>query len=242
MRIGIVGTSHSQGAQPIAPDLEQFYKSTNRRFTQPLEQHLRAAMPDYEFYNMAASGRGTERYLSCIVHLKQKYSIDAVLLEYANNRSANSYWIHPSTETKNIEQFSEDYIENNQAYIGSINTLTKISKGIPNQFSKREQNAWRKISESIFYETGSARLQGQNDIKQAWDLCDQLGITVVAWEFTNYYIPYRKNFLPFKSWMHTTDIDKADWFCDGHHASNSMYRLGAYEYFKPLVMDAINAS
>lgn len=242
MRIGIIGTSHSQGIQPYSTNLKQFYQSDEKKFTKPLEYHLQAAMPEYKFYNVAASGRGTERYLSCIVHLKQKYSVDAVLLEYANNRTANSYWIHPSTETENIKQFSEDYIENNREYIGSINNLSGIGLGIINQFSKHEQNAWRKISKAIFYETGSARLQGINDIKQAWDLCDQLDITVVAWEFTNYYITYRKNFLPFKSWMHTTDTDKDNWFCDGHHANDKMYKLGAHEYFKPLIVDAINAS
>lgn len=227
MRIGIVGTSFSQGQAPIGS-----------HFTKPLEYHLMNAMP-YEFYNTAASGRGTERYLSCIVHLKQKYSIDAVLLEYATNRSANSYWINETEETGDLN----DIIENNKEYVGSINNINNTTKGVPNRFSKRDIRAWKQISESLFYESLGTRIQGINDIKQSWDLCEMLNIKVIGWEFKNNHILFKKNFVPFTTWMklHCT-TPQENWYCDGTHASDSVYEQGAEEYFKPLIVDVLNAN
>ena len=234
MRIGIIGTSHSQGQQPYTDNLKDFFKldPAVRTYTKPLEYHLKRAMPEHEFYNVACSGRGTERYLSCITHLKNTYSVQAILMEYSANRETNAYW---SNETVSKDNFNvKDYIENNSKYISSINGPTQVF-GVPEQLSRREIQAWKDMCALLFHDSQGTRLRGLVDIQQSWDLCELLNITVIPWEFKNHSININRNFMPFIGWLNTIGIPEDQRYCDGHHATDSILERAAVEYFKPLV-------
>lgn len=240
MRIGIIGTSHSQGRQPYTNNLKEFFKldPADRSYTEPLEYHLKRAMPEHEFFNVACSGRGTERYLSCITHLKNTYSVQAILMEYNANREPNAYWsnetVSPYIFDVDKHKFVKDYIENNSKYISSINGPTQVF-GVPEKLSRREIQAWKDMCALLFHDSKGTRLRGLVDIQQSWDLCKLLDIAVIPWEFKNHSININRNFMPFIGWLTTTDIPKDQWYCDGHHATDSILERAAVEYFKPLV-------
>lgn len=249
-RIGMIGTSHTQGWQPVLSKKvkhKDFYHQTDKQFTKFLDEHLSTAMPEHEFFNLGKSGRGTERYLESIVYLKKKYNIDFLLLEYAENRKNNSFCrsedilkqqLHSLIENKsNIDLLVEDIICNNEKYVASINNLYNEVTGILERVPFKKVKSWKQVCAVQFYDSLEPRILGLKDIQQSYDLCEMLDIKVVPWSF---YISDNilKNKNVFNNFLNKTNIDKNMYYCDGFHASDVAYEKGCREFFKPLI-DAI---
>lgn len=251
MKIGIVGTSHSQGYQPYTnglskEEIKSFWQNKNSKFTKSFEHHLQTAMPMYKFINLAASGRGSERYLECVVHLKKQHNIDALLLEISADRTANtfyrceqkmSYWEKHLLEHPNdIDIFINEFFNNNGIYTCSINKVFDDNdNGILNNIPENKLSVWRQIQSIIFQESAQVRLLGMKQLKQTYDLCNMLDVKVIPWNFrvTDIsVIPLKQN-MPFNVWMHTNGLENN--YCDGWHGDDVAYAKGAKEYFMPLI-------
>ena len=251
MKIGIIGSSHSQGRQPITngltkEEIKNFWVNKDSKFTKPFEKHLHNAMPNYQFYNLAASGRGSERYLECVVQLKKKYNIDALLLELGADRTANTFYRcehkmqqwekHLLKNPYDIDNFVNEFFEQNGLYTCSINKVfDDQDNGILNGVPESKLQPWRQIQSIIFQESAQVRLLGMKNIKQTYDMCKMLGIKVIPWNFriTDINVIPVKESVPFNIWMENNNL--GDNYCDGWHGDDTAYEKGAKEYFKPII-------
>lgn len=255
MKIGIIGTSHSQGRQPFTngltkEEIKNFWVNKDSKFTKPFEEHLHNAMPEYHFYNLAASGRGSERYLECVVQLKKKYDIDALLLEIGADRTANTFyrcehkmqqWEKELIENpKKIDQFIDEFFEQNGLYTCSINKVfDDQDNGILNGVPESKLKVWRQIQSIIFQQSSQIRLLGMKTIKQTYDLCNILNIKVIPWNFriTDINVIPVTQQVPFNIWMANNGLGNN--YCDGHHGDDIAYEKGSKEYFKPIIETAL---
>ena len=249
MRIGIIGTSHSQGQQPYTngmskDKLRHYWKQKDTKFTKCLGDHLHNAMPENEFINFASSGRGTERYIGSVIQLKKQYNIDAVLMELSADRTANTYykWEEKFTEWEKtipvddtMKHFNQDWYEKHGSYTGSINSLFGDPMGILEGIPSNTLTAWKDVQKILFQESASVRVCGIGHMLQTIDLCNMLGIRIIPWEFRPIHI---------KNLITTYDINFVDWMCeqglqdclcDGWHADDEAYTQGAQKYFKPII-------
>lgn len=89
-KIGIVGSSYSMGSQLYNNPYyeEETLNKLRTKALLPIFQKISYEEYDNgeEFFSMAKSGQGTEQYLSHIIFLKKKYSINILLLEIVENR------------------------------------------------------------------------------------------------------------------------------------------------------------
>ena len=251
MKIGIIGSSHSQGRQPVTngltkEEIKNFWYNKNSKFTKPFQDHLKTVMPEHEFINLAASGRGSERYLECVVQLKTKYNVDAILLEIGADRTANTFYRceskmsdwekHLLKQPQDIDKFIDEFFVENGHYTCSINKVFEDGdNGILNGIPETKLSIWRQIQSIIFQESAQVRLLGMKNIKQTYDLCKLLDIKVIPWNFrvTDIsVIPLKQN-MPFNVWMHKNGLENN--YCDGWHGDDVAYAKGAKEYFMPLI-------
>lgn len=251
MKIGIIGTSHSQGRQPCTngltkDEIKNFWQNKNSKFTKPFEDHLQNAMPECDFFNLAASGRGSERYLECVVQLKKKYNIDALLLEISADRTANTFYRceHKMQQWEkdllknpnNIDNFIDEFFNQNGLYTCSVNKVfDDQDNGILNNVPESKLKIWRQIQSIIFQQSAQIRLLGMKSIKQTHDMCKMLNIKVIPWNFriTDINVIPINESIPFNEWMEKNGLGNN--YCDGWHGDDIAYSRGAKEYFKPLI-------
>lgn len=90
INVGIVGSSFSEGAQNIIVD-GQFLKDEDCNYI--TTKNLVHIFKDYnenkelDFFSLADSGHGSEKYLSDIIYLKNKHDIKILLIELVENRA-----------------------------------------------------------------------------------------------------------------------------------------------------------
>jgi len=246
-RIGMIGTSHTQGCQPVLSKKvkhKDFYQLETKKFTKYLDEHLKKSMPEHDFFNLGKSGRGTERYLESIVYLKKKFDIDFLLLEYAENRKNNAFYCSEIIleerllalikDKSTIDLLVEDIIANNEKYVTSINSLYNEVSGILESIPVKKVKHWKEVCAVQFYDSLEPRILGLKDIQQSYDLCKMLDIKVVPWTFYKSDDILNTNNI-FNKFLNKTNIDKNMQYCDGFHASNIAYEKGSDEFFKPLI-------
>lgn len=222
-KVGLLGGSHVQGVQPYA---------NSDRYTQPLDYHLSNAIPEMKFYNTAISGRGTERYLNCLVQLIENYDIDTVLVDEMSNRSLNYFWWNEPEYLKLIEKHENENIEEEIAKTFSmyeeqyatyahrsseLYTKPSVIKDLP----KSMISNWNDITVML----GSSSIEvvlGIRDLYNTRKLCERLGIKFVMWSFN----------LELKPLLINTFSNYEVVSCDGHHMNDDAMEWAAKKFFK----------
>jgi len=231
MKIGIIGTSHSEGNI-------QYTGSVKR--TLPFEQHLKNAMPQHEFINLAKAGRGSERYLDCIVTAKEKYNVDAILIEYAADRSSNHYWYNESAidKLKDAKTIASELIEDTHCYIRSLQGIKEDNEGILKDIPQKKFEIFKEVNSIIFRESKYVITMGIKNVYQSLQLCKLLDITFIPWEYTYTEIPIKREYVKTMLQYIKENNLQAE-LCDGYHSNDKVYNLAAHNFFKPLVEQCI---
>lgn len=231
MKIGIIGTSHSEGNI-------QYTGSVNR--TLPFEKHLSNAMPNYDFINLAKAGRGSERYLECIVTAKDKYNVDAILIEYAADRTSNNYWYNESAIKKltDAKKIANEIIEDTHCYIRSLQGIEKDNEGILKNIPQKKFKTFKEVNSIIFRESKYVNTMGIKNVYQCLQLCKLLDIKFIPWEYTYTKFPIKRKYVK-TMLQYIKDNDLQHEVCDGYHSNDKVYNLAAYDLFKPLIAQCI---
>lgn len=177
MKLGIVGSSFSVGnhTNPITGknDLALPFEIWIKKYS------------NIEVINAACASKGTELYLNKVLYLKKQHSIDTLLMEVINNRSMLNF-------KTQIESYKVIWKENDIDNI--IDNVFKDSRSMfeyqryihqdidYNNFgTKQEYRHWKRFQESIAANCTMNEFWALIDMKQTVDLCELLGIKVVAW-------------------------------------------------------------
>lgn len=177
MKLGIVGSSFSVGnhTNPITGknDLALPFETWIKKYS------------NIEVINAACASKGTELYLNKVLYLKKQHSIDTLLMEVINNRSMLNF-------KTQIESYKVIWKENDIDNI--IDNVFKDSRSMfeyqryihqdidYNNFgTKQEYRHWKRFQESIAANCTMNEFWALIDMKQTVDLCELLGIKVVAW-------------------------------------------------------------
>ncbi len=174
MKLGIVGSSYSVGRHHNP-------KTGGNDLALPFETWF----DNIDVFNSACASKGTELYLSKVLYLKKQHNIDTLLLEVINNRSM----LNVKTQT---DSYKRIWKETNIDHI--VNDVYKDSSSMfeyqryihqdidyKNFGTEKQFKIWKQYQESIAADCTMNEFWALCDIKQTIDLCELLGITVVAW-------------------------------------------------------------
>ena len=237
-RIGIVGSSFSQGGDGRNVDGEYV------RYTDYLHEYLQNEITEHSFYNAARAGRGTERYLNNVIHLKERYEISHLLIEVIQNRSVNYFWYNEEQYDKDLAEW-DDYNSYKYSVLEDDDIVTYVNgaknnyfeKSIFLDFSKNDLQKWQDISAYSLYKSSHLRVLAARDITNTVKLCKMLNIVPIKWSFN-----MRINFDCFKidaeyelvECMENNGISYKDNTCDGLHLNDFGHRWAVKNYFTPL--------
>lgn len=218
-KIGILGGSQAQGKQPY-PD---------GSFTKPLDYHLKKVFPEFEFYNVAISGRGSERYVNNIIQLVDQYDIDAVLVDKMSNRSFNYFWYNEDgydvllkKDDAEISKTLSLYEEKFSTYAHRSSDLY-IKPSVLNSLPREMIENWNNLT--LFLDNSKSQYAlGRRDMYNTRKLCEVYGIEMIEWSFNTEL----KDILikTFSEWEKVT--------CDGHHMNDLAMEWAVKHYFAPL--------
>ena len=174
VKLGIVGSSYSVGRHHNP-------KTGGNDLALPFETWF----DNIDVFNSACASKGTELYLSKVLYLKKQHNIDTLLLEVINNRSM----LNVKTQT---DSYKRIWKETNIDHI--VNDVYKDSSSMfeyqryihqdidyKNFGTEKQFKIWKQYQESIAADCTMNEFWALCDIKQTIDLCELLGITVVAW-------------------------------------------------------------
>lgn len=179
-RVGILGSSYSVGSH--------HNKETGENdLALPFETWLEKYTTNMKFFNSACSSKGTELYLNKIVYLKEKYNVDAILMELVNNRSMLNFKCLPEkygrieTDT-DMAKIEHDVYENSASAYWYLRSLTQDME--PNTFAKsnKDFDTWKETQWNIASTQNAMEFWGMLDIYQAIKLCNMLDIEVITWQ------------------------------------------------------------
>lgn len=219
-KIGIIGGSFAQGYQEI---------NKTGKFTNPLEWHLKNAMPNYEFINLSSSGTGSERYLSCILELYNKHNIDLLLLDIQTDKSNTHY---PRGEEYMKNKDYKDYIYNFTRY--STFLRTKCNTSVLADIPDKKVKVWKDVGYYIDYESQFREYKGNLNIIQSIELCNIFNLPFAIWGTSVWNNPY--DYYPMHQYLDDHNLAR----CDGHHPDDNAMEHMAQNYFKDLINENIN--
>ena len=241
LKIGVLGGSHAQGAQPYK-DLSKksFFDKFKKKELQPkvltnsLDFHLSNAMPGFDFYNVAISGRGSERYLSNIVQLLESFSVDVILVDTLANRSFNYFWY----DAERVKSIPDDQVamrlslmeEKYASYANRTHDVYVNESPLKNcspKFIKNWNDAVTLLGSSEVFDA-----LGKRDIENVRSLCDRCGVSLVEWSFNDDL----KNVL-LKTFVKFDTVTS-----DGHHMNDLAMDWAARNYFAPKIFKQLNVS
>lgn len=236
--IGIVGSSFSQGGDG------RFVDGEFLRYTDFLHEYLKNEMPEHSFYNAARSGRGTERYLNNLVHLKERHDISHLLIEVIQNRSVNYFWYNEDQYETDLNNWNDDLsyqyslLEDDDivTYINGVDS-SYFQKSVYSDLSVNDLQKWKDISAYSLYKSSHLRVLAARDITNTVKLCKMLNIIPIKWSFD-----LRMLYDCFKidaeyelvECMENNGISYKDNTCDGLHLTDFGHRWAAKNYFAPL--------
>ena len=247
--IGIVGSSFSQGGQPYT----KRYKNKNgSAFTLPFENHLNKYYPDIKFINVAKSGKGSERYVHNIIHLKEHFNVTHLLLENIEDRTLN----HIQTETKKCKEFLEEISQDKSRWkevakdfslgdpflgqlIGrDIKTFDASDTALEGVTTKRLKHYFSVI-DYHFHADKSAKLYGLRNVENTVKLCKLLGIRPIHWSHRSHPV-FRNDFgMGVLKFMSTWKRQFSTYSCDGTHCNDYAVDKLSQEYFKVIIDRAL---
>lgn len=247
-RIGIIGSSFSEGHQPYLK-----HKIVDRKHTLRFEVHLKNHMPEHDFFNLALSGQGSERFLENTILLKDKYNIDILLIENIEDRSHNRLWVDPNNHREmlaDIEQNPERrkfYTEllssqdcrsmctsifNN--YLNHKNTLLE-------QVPVKKVKNWVDVQSYIFYKDVMLKLLGIKNVENTVKLCNFLNITPVHWSQRHESCFLNDNGLGVREYINQNWKGKFEvkHSSDGTHCNDEAVDRLCKEYYKPILENVL---
>lgn len=251
-RIGIVGSSFSQGNQPYYKNIIKKYKPNimgKNDYTLFFDEHLKKHLPQHDFFNVASSGRGSERFLDSIIHLKKLYNIDAVLIENIEDRRHNIMFYELSKQDnilKDIESdshfrsyYSEKFSLEN--YLGLSRTImyrnpndVKIDTVIENVPVKKIKN-WLDVQFMIYGSDVMNKILGVKNVENTESLCEMLGIKTIHWSHREQRY-FRNDFdTSVKTYIEQNWGAFEQYSSDGCHCNDYAVDKLCQEYFKPLI-------
>ena len=174
MKLGIVGSSYSVGRHHNP-------KTGGNDLALPFETWF----DNIDVFNSACASKGTELYLSKVLYLKKQHNIDTLLLEVINNRSMLNVKTHTDSYKRIWKETNLDHLVND-VYKDSSSMFEYqryIHQDIDykNFGTEKQFKIWKQYQESIAADCTMNEFWALCDIKQTIDLCELLGITVVAW-------------------------------------------------------------
>jgi hypothetical protein len=253
-RIGIIGSSFSQGGQPYYKNIKKKYRPTvmgQNNCTLFFDEHLKKHLPQHDFFNVALSGRGSERFLDNIINLKKLYNIDAVLIENIEDRRHNIIFNNlPVQEEilKNIEKNShfrsyysekfslEHYLDSSIANKNSKDVIIgTILESIP---IKKVKN-WLDVQFVIYLTDNMNKILGVKNVENTESLCKILEIKTIHWSHRqeNYF---RNDFgVSAKSYIEKNWGSFEQYSSDGTHCNDHAVDKLCQEYFKLLIENVL---
>ena len=236
--IGIVGSSFSEGGHGHWEN--EVYHNETRYF----QEYLKDAHPHHNFYNAAVSGRGSERYLANVIHLKERYDITHLLIEIIQNRTVNHFWYNEEVYQTDLENWdanaSYKYSVNDDLALLASSNNTKsyfIEKSIYNDFSNADISKWSDLNSYSLYKSTHLQVLAARDIDNTVKLCKMLGIVPIKWSF-NLRLPYKCFEIDSKyelvAAMENDGLSYKDNTCDGIHLNDYGHQWAVKNYFSPL--------
>lgn len=192
MRVGIIGSSHSTGN----------HKLDNGSVTPKFLDVIQELDPANEYISCAHPGKGSEMFLNAVVHLKDRYAVDAILIELIHNRrnincdvSKEDDSFYHEIDSKKYQHSlqsastAQELADNTFTYNNLYNYKNFIS--CEDQFFNlklvgdtliKKQLAWRDIQLSIASVESMVDFWTVQDIYQTVKLCSMLNIKTVVWQ------------------------------------------------------------
>ena len=177
MKLGIVGSSFSVGSH-LNP------ATGKNDLALPFETWIKK-YSNIELVNAACASKGTELYLNKVLYLKKQHNIDTLLMEIINNRSMLNF----KTQTESYKViWKEQDIDTiiNDVFKDSV-SMYQYQRYIHQEIdyttfgSKSDYKTWKKFQESIAVDWTMNEFWALIDMKHTVDLCELLGIRVIAW-------------------------------------------------------------
>lgn len=190
-RIGIIGSSHSTGKHRIKKNLK------TETF---IEKWIDYSPANWKFYSAAHGGKGSEHYVSCLMHLHKNYNIKTVLVELmVDRRNMNIDFARGENNVVTLEQTEEkftDLIENSSSIQDIRKSMFDHCQLQMYQTFSREYNFRRLLSMGQFRKdikghiNTSMLLQDIDILPTAWgfihlhnvlEICEALNIKPILW-------------------------------------------------------------
>lgn len=245
-RIGIVGSSFSQGGdmQPIEGSDEEW-----ELINHPFEYTLEYYNPQHQFFNAAMSGRGSERFLNNLLHLKDRYDITHLLIEIIQNRSVNYFWYKEEQYKNDLNNWTDDMVykysvEEDYEHLASMNKPQDyaINQSLYKDFSKKDIQTMADLSAYSLYRSAHLDLLAVRDVKNTIKLCEMIGVKPICWSFkmhTAQFAPHIFNEMidapdHLVSFIEKNGLSYVDNTCDGLHLNKTLQMWAAEFYFTPL--------
>lgn len=239
LKIGILGGSHAQGAQPyIDNSKKSFFDKLKKKppqqeiLTNPLDFHLSKAMPGFDFINVAISGRGSERYLQNIVQLVDKFSVDVIVADTMANRSFNYFWYNENaikSLVKNEVPMRLSLMEEKYSSYSTRTGKDYLEHSPLQNISSTIVNNWTQVN-TILGASDVFDVLGQRDMENTRILCDKYGLVFLEWSFE----------YELKDILLETFINWETITCDGHHMNDIAMDWAAKNFFAPKIFGALN--
>lgn len=240
-RIGIVGSSFSEGHQP--------YSDQEGKYTLRFQEHLKKYFPQHEFINTAISGRGSDRYLENIINLKSVYNIDILLLENVEDRSQN--YLHCNFDIQKeilddiatnkesrrfyAEKFSlENYKNLWVTPFRELNRKTLLNK-VPSRMAKH----WVDVHSYMYFHDEMRQVYGVKHVENSVQLCKFLNIIPIHW--SQRQAPYFLNDfgISARGYIESNWGPFENYSCDGTHSNDYAVDRLCQEYYKPLIENVL---
>lgn len=228
MKVGIIGSSHSTGAHRLDDGTitPTFLSWCEHHKTQPIE-----------FYSCANGGKGSEMFLNSIVHLKDTYNVDIILIELIHNRrNINAdIGIDIDSDMKNFRSADTNIFKNT---LSKFNNIKEISSNtfpylklfqykafvheelenfkILGSTYKKEENNWKQVQLSIAANADMVDFWTILDVYQSLKLCKMLGIKTVLWQNSIPLERYTQHYNELKQYCDIF-ITMGDYECSRHY-------------------------
>lgn len=246
-RIGIVGSSFSEGNQPYTP-----WRSKGAKNTLRFQEHLKNHLPEHDFFNFAYSGQGSERFLENTLVLKDKYDIDILLIENIEDRSQNrvhynlkEQWkiltdIQENPESRKF--YAEKFSSGNYKHIWNsiYNNYFDPENTLLHDVPKRKVRNWIDVQSYIFYKDIMLKILGVKHIENTIKLCNFLNIKPVHWSQRHEACFLNDNGLGVRKYIENSW--KGSWSkytCDGTHCNDKAVDRLCKEYYKPILENVL---
>lgn len=247
--IGIIGSSFSEGNQPYLGRYKNKRKAKN---THRFEYHLNNYYPNVEFINVAKSGKGSERFVHNVIHLKEQFDITHLLIESIEDRRLN----HLQNNTRECTELFNK-LRRDKELINE--TVKDLSLGVPFSGHIIHQNAKtldtndtalhgipkKKIGNYIdvisyhFHKDMSSKIYGLMNVENTVKICKLLGIKPIHWSQRSdglFYNDFGKSVLEH---MNTWDKHFSKCSSDGLHCNDYAVDRLCQEYFKVIIDRAL---